>query len=391
MQRDQHRPDQDPGFRALGLLCRDRGQSLRRGAGIHRPAIVRSAPAHRPVFDRGAGWVDEPVRSRYRRRAAHGLAGIAARAAKRAGDHLRAGAGGGRDLHAQGACRRTEDDRYFAARNPDAELAQDPGVLRAARTICSIMTPPVLEVAGLSVRFGGLVAVDNVSLAIPASSIHGLIGPNGAGKTTFFNAITGLVRPSQGSVAVLGQDITHKTADRRAAAGIRRTFQSVQLITPLTVLENVLIGLHTRLFTNAKGLLGCLGAASERAAQQSVLEILEFLGIAHIILKPVTEITFAEQRFVEIARALVAKPVLLMVDEPAAGLSPQEIETLDRLLRKLRDEWGMSILLVEHVLSLIMGVSDRVTVLDNGRLIAEGAPMQVAGDPKVKAAYLGQD
>jgi len=225
------------------------------------------------------------------------------------------------------------------------------------------MTPPVLEVAGLSVRFGGLVAVDNVSLAIPASSIHGLIGPNGAGKTTFFNAITGLVRPSQGSVAVLGQDITHKTADRRAAAGIRRTFQSVQLITPLTVLENVLIGLHTRLFTNAKGLLGCLGAASERAAQQSVLEILEFLGIAHIILKPVTEITFAEQRFVEIARALVAKPVLLMLDEPAAGLSPQEIETLDRLLRKLRDEWGMSILLVEHVLSLIMGVSDRVTVL----------------------------
>jgi branched-chain amino acid transport system ATP-binding protein len=253
------------------------------------------------------------------------------------------------------------------------------------------MMPPVLEVAGLSVRFGGLVAVDNVSLAIPASSIHGLIGPNGAGKTTFFNAITGLVRPSQGSVAVLGQDITHKTADRRAAAGIRRTFQSVQLITPLTVLENVLIGLHTRLFTNAKGLLGFLGAASERAAQQSVLEILEFLGIAHIILKPVTEITFAEQRFVEIARALVAKPVLLMLDEPAAGLSPQEIETLDRLLRKLRDEWGMSILLVEHVLSLIMGVSDRVTVLDNGRLIAEGAPMQVAGDPKVKAAYLGQD
>jgi branched-chain amino acid transport system ATP-binding protein len=253
------------------------------------------------------------------------------------------------------------------------------------------MMPPVLEVAGLSVRFGGLVAVDNVSLAIPASSIHGLIGPNGAGKTTFFNAITGLVRPSQGSVAVLGQDITHKTADRRAAAGIRRTFQSVQLITPLTVLENVLIGLHTRLFTNAKGLLGFLGAANERAAQQSVLEILEFLGIAHIILKPVTEITFAEQRFVEIARALVAKPVLLMLDEPAAGLSPQEIETLDRLLRKLRDEWGMSILLVEHVLSLIMGVSDRVTVLDNGRLIAEGAPMQVAGDPKVKAAYLGQD
>jgi branched-chain amino acid transport system ATP-binding protein len=253
------------------------------------------------------------------------------------------------------------------------------------------MMPPILEVTGLSVRFGGLVAVDNVSLVIPASSIHGLIGPNGAGKTTFFNAITGLVRSSQGRVAVLGQDITHKTADRRAAAGIRRTFQSVQLITPLTVLENVLIGLHTRLFTNAAGLLGFLRAGSERGAQQSVLEILEFLGIAHIILKPVTEITFAEQRFVEIARALVAKPVLLMLDEPAAGLSPQEIETLDSLLRKLRDEWGMSILLVEHVLSLIMGVSDRVTVLDNGRLIAEGEPLQVSGDPKVKAAYLGQD
>jgi branched-chain amino acid transport system ATP-binding protein len=253
------------------------------------------------------------------------------------------------------------------------------------------MMPPVLEVTRLSVRFGGLVAVDNVSLNIPASRIHGLIGPNGAGKTTLFNAINGLVRQSQGSVSILGRDITRKSADRRAAAGIRRTFQSVQLIMQLTVLENVLIGLHTRLFANAKGLLGFLSADSERQAQQSVVEVLEFLGIADIILKPVAEITFAEQRFVEIARALVAKPVLLMLDEPAAGLSPQEIKTLDTLLRKLREEWGMSILLVEHVLSLIMDVSDRVTVLDNGRLIAEGPPMEVASDPKVKAAYLGQD
>lgn len=252
-------------------------------------------------------------------------------------------------------------------------------------------TPSVLEVKDLTVRFGGLVAVDKVSMKIPASRIHGLIGPNGAGKSTVFNAITGLVPQSQGTVKLLDQDITNTTPDRRAAAGIRRTFQSVQLIKELTVLENVMIGLHTRLLTNSKGLLGFLRSGSERGAQQSVVEILEFLGIADVILKPVAEISFAQQRFVEIARALVAKPVVLMLDEPAAGLSPQEVQILNKLLRQLREEWGLSILLVEHVLSLIMDLSDHVTVLDNGRIIAEGAPAEIADHPKVKAAYLGED
>jgi branched-chain amino acid transport system ATP-binding protein len=156
------------------------------------------------------------------------------------------------------------------------------------------------------------------------------------------------------------------------------------------VLENVLIGLHTQL-NKTSGFFGSMRDQSERQAQAQVVEILEFLGIGGPILRPVSEITFAEQRFVEIARALIAKPALLMLDEPAAGLSPHEIEQLDTLLQKLRDDWGMSILLVEHVLSLVMGISDDVTVLDNGRLISKGPPAFVSADPAVKAAYLGQD
>ena len=252
------------------------------------------------------------------------------------------------------------------------------------------MNTPVLLAEGLSVRFGGLLAVDDISLAIPQACIHGLIGPNGAGKSTLFNAITGLVRTSRGRVCLLGTDVTRDGPDRRAAAGMRRTFQSVQLIKELSVLENVMIGLHTELYTRGRG-LSFLTARTERAAQARVLEVLDFLGIGALVLRPAGELSFGQQRFVEIARALVAKPALLMLDEPAAGLSPAEVQRLDRLLRTLRADWGMAILLVEHVLSLIMDLSDRVTVLDNGRRIAEGPPHEVAVDPRVKAAYLGEE
>jgi branched-chain amino acid transport system ATP-binding protein len=256
----------------------------------------------------------------------------------------------------------------------------------------SSVNPHILNVDDLTVRFDGLVAIDAVSMCIPDARIHGLIGPNGAGKTTFFNAVNGLVHHSGGTVRLCGRDITRLTADRRAAAGIRRTFQSVQLIQQMTVLENVLIGLHFEAGRNPfLHLVDVFSMSREREAQQSVLEVLEFLGLANVILTPVSELSFAQQRFVELARALVARPVLLMLDEPAAGLSPSGITKLDALLRRLRDEWGMAILLVEHVLSLVLEISDEITVLDNGRLIASGTPSRIASDPRVKAAYLGQD
>jgi branched-chain amino acid transport system ATP-binding protein len=255
------------------------------------------------------------------------------------------------------------------------------------------MTAALLHVRDITVRFGGLLAVDSVELELPAGEIRGLIGPNGAGKTTFFNVISGLVTQSSGTLHFAGVDITAMPAHRRAAAGMRRTFQSVQLVPQFTVLENVLVGLHTEIRDNpVRGVLGLPGGnRGEYAAQQAVREALTFLGIADTLLRPVGTLSFAQQRFVEIARAIAARPKLLLLDEPAAGLSPSEVVELDTLLRRLRDMWGVTILLVEHVLSLVMGISDRISVLDNGRLIAEGTPAEVANDPAVQIAYLGTE
>jgi branched-chain amino acid transport system ATP-binding protein len=252
---------------------------------------------------------------------------------------------------------------------------------------------PLLQTTGISVQFGGLVAVNAVDVAIPANVIHGVIGPNGAGKTTFFNAITGLVSLSTGSIVFAGDDITRQPPFQRARLGMRRTFQSVQLIPQFTVLENVLIGLHDHIRSNPlRSLLSFSGRdAAEEAAQERVVETLRFLGIEETLFKRPVELSFAQQRFVEIARALVAKPKLLMLDEPAAGLSPNEVVSLNALLRRVREGSDITIILVEHVLSLVFDVSDRITVFDSGRVIAEGAPAEVADDPKVKAAYLGDE
>lgn len=255
------------------------------------------------------------------------------------------------------------------------------------------MTESILDVSSLTVRFGGLVAVDAISLALRPGKVHGLIGPNGAGKTTLFNAITGLVPQADGKVSYDGKDITAFPAHRRSEIGIRRSFQSVQLVQSLTVLENILIGLHTQ--SAGKGWRG-IGAlfgsdGPDHAEQQMVQDVAAFLGIEHTLFKGITELTFAEQRFVEIARAIVSRPKVLMLDEPAAGLSEAEIEKLDRLLRRLAAEWNTAILLVEHVLSLVFVVSDEITVLDNGRFVIHGDPGEVARDPRVKSAYLGED
>lgn len=255
------------------------------------------------------------------------------------------------------------------------------------------MTEYVLQANDITVTFGGLVAIDNVSVSIRKGTIQGLIGPNGAGKTTFFNVLTGLVQHSVGSVVFCGEDITLLATHIRATRGMRRSFQSVQLVPSMTGLENVLIGLHSELIPkNSRAIFKLFfGESVDRRAIDMVWEVAEFLGIAHTLDTPVSEVSFADQRFIEIARAVVSNPALLMLDEPAAGLSEAEIVRLDSLLRKLVEQKGLSILLVEHVLSLVLGISEEITVLDNGRLIAHGTPEEIAANDKVKSAYLGEE
>lgn len=236
-------------------------------------------------------------------------------------------------------------------------------------------------------------AVNDVSMNIDRGHIHGLIGPNGAGKSTLFNAMSGLVSIKQGSIVFEGVDVTHLPVHLRAPLGIRRTFQHVQLMEDRTVLENVLVGMHTSISTNPfKSVLG-LGAkgSPDKAAREAAREVLEFLGIGHIALTEMGGLTIAEHRFAELARALVAKPRLLLLDEPAAGLSLRSTEALDALLVRIRDEWGATIVLVEHRIDLVIHVSDVVTVLDNGSIIASGRGQDVIEDPVVKRAYLGVD
>jgi len=251
---------------------------------------------------------------------------------------------------------------------------------------------PALIVEDIGVQFGGLRAVDGASLTLRKARISGLIGPNGAGKSTLFNAITGLTPLNGGKITLKGRDVTEMSAPSRAIAGLRRTFQSVQLIPDLTALENVLVGLHHRPKRDWRDALNPLQARrGEAAAQAAAHDALEMLGIAAIAHEPVHALTFAQQRLVEIARAVVAQPDVLMLDEPAAGLSKIEVEALDAVLRQLCRERGIAILLVEHDLGLVLGMSEEITVLDNGRQIAQGTPRDIESDPKVRTAYVGED
>ena len=273
----------------------------------------------------------------------------------------------------------------------------------------------VLELENMTMQFGGVVAVDSFSMHVDRGEIVALIGPNGAGKTTAFNVITGVYAPTNGNVKMRGKIIaqghptgkmrklyagTHigeygklisNTPDKITEMGVARTFQNIRLFKNMTVLENVLVARHMRLKSGLFSSVLHLNMQEERRIRQESLDLLEMLGLGDMANEKASSLPYGKQRYLEIARALATEPRLLLLDEPAAGMNPQETDELSDFIRDIKEKFNLTVFLIEHHMNLVMDISDRIYVLDFGKLIAEGTPQEIQDNPAVIAAYLGGD
>ena len=255
------------------------------------------------------------------------------------------------------------------------------------------MSGPFLRVADLSMRFGGLLAVDGIAFDVRDREIFAIIGPNGAGKTTVFNCISGFYKPSTGRISLQGQELAGLGSHTVARHGVVRTFQNVRLFKNMTVLENLLVAQHRHLKTSLPaGLLRTRAyRESEQKALDNALHWLDYMGLREFVNREAGNLAYGHQRRLEIARCMVTQPRVLMLDEPAAGLNPQEKKDLQGLIEQLRNQYGLAVLLIEHDMSLVMGVSERILVMEHGRPIALGTPEAIRSDERVIKAYLGEE
>jgi len=251
----------------------------------------------------------------------------------------------------------------------------------------------LLAAREISKIFGGLVAVDDVDFAIAPKSIVSIIGPNGAGKTTFFNMLTGLYKPTLGRITFDGRDITGQRPDRITSLGVARTFQNIRLFGTMSAVENVMVGQHARMKAGIFGAILRTPAVrrEESRVREHAREMLDYVGLQSSVFDQIAaNLSYGDQRRVEIARAIASEPALLLLDEPTAGMNPNESARLTEFMVKLRDERGLSILLIEHDMKVVMGVSEQITVLDHGQKIAEGKPQEIRENERVVEAYLGK-